>query len=202
MDKFYPGVLPNNENVHFKLLCRKFIEMVRREAESNMAGGSRRSKGHPQDMEIDDMDVEDGPVKNLEMASEALIFGQKLAAEYSNDPSEEVRRALHDIFSLMAYANPLKEKDVAHLLDRKGRAVVAEELNSAILRKLPRLSLSLGLEILTRNAESLGRSSRSGLENLYAQTSVLLDDIGQGGGPGAFITIQNTVLDQIPKPQF
>ncbi len=49
-------------------------------------------------------------------------------------------------------------------------------------------------------AVSLGKSSRSALENLYAQTSVLLDDLRQEGGPGAFVTLQG-IIDDIPKQQ-
>lgn len=45
---------------------------------------------------------------------------------------------------------------------------------------------------------SLGKSSRAALENLYAQTSVLLEDLRQDGGDGAFVTVQS-VIDDIPK---
>lgn len=49
---------------------------------------------------------------------------------------------------------------------------------------------------------SLGKSSRAALENLYAQTSVLLEDLRQDGGDGAFVTVQS-VIDQIPsEPSF
>lgn len=49
---------------------------------------------------------------------------------------------------------------------------------------------------------SLGKSSRAALENLYAQTSVLLEDLRQDGGDGAFVTVQS-VIDQIPlSPTF
>jgi len=138
--RYYPTVLEKNEQVRFKLRCRKFVEMVRREAELNLMGGDRRNNGHHQDMEIDDMDMEGGG-ENQDLADEALTYGQNLAAEYSDDRREEVIKALQDIFSLMAYTNPLKEKEVEHLLDRKGRAAVAEELNSAILRASPSLSV-------------------------------------------------------------
>lgn len=45
---------------------------------------------------------------------------------------------------------------------------------------------------------SLGKSSRAALENLYAQTSVLLEDLRQDGGDGAFVTVQS-VIEQIPS---
>lgn len=44
--------------------------------------------------------------------------------------------------------------------------------------------------------ESLGKSSRAALENLYAQTSVLLDDLAETGGPGAFVTLKS-IVDEV-----
>lgn len=46
---------------------------------------------------------------------------------------------------------------------------------------------------------SLGKSSRAALEKLYAQTTVLLEDLRQDGGDGAFVSIRD-VVDGIPKP--
>lgn len=44
---------------------------------------------------------------------------------------------------------------------------------------------------------SLGKSSRAALETLYAQTSVLLDDLRQEGGDGCFVSVKD-VVDEIP----
>lgn len=145
---YYPQVLKENEHVFFRLKCRKFIEMIRREAEINLVGGDRRShnNGHSraplmdEDMELDeDIDDFDGRMDSgggsRDLTQVALLYGQSLQAEYAGDKRREVRAALEEIFSLMAYQNPLKEPKVAHLLERKGRVAVAEELNSAILRE-------------------------------------------------------------------
>lgn len=35
---------------------------------------------------------------------------------------------------------------------------------------------------------------------MYAQTSVLLDDLAETGGPGAFVTLQS-VIDEIDEPK-
>lgn len=131
--------------------CRKFIEMVRLAAEMRTAVEGKKSNGHvasdyhAQDMDVDlngasydHMDTEDGPKKPIgidELELETLMYGQSLQAEYKDDPRREVTEALENIYALLAYTNPLKAKDVAHLLDKKGRVAVAEELNSAILRK-------------------------------------------------------------------
>lgn len=142
---YYPSVLEEHEQVHFRLRCRKFIEMIRREAELNLGGDRRTHNGHShpptgEDMEIDD-DVDEDDENGMDLSGSgdltqvALLYGQSLQGEYAGDERREIRTALEEIFSLMAYQNPLKEDKVAHLLDRKGRVAVAEELNSAILRK-------------------------------------------------------------------
>lgn len=149
---FYPQVLEEHEQVYFRLRCRKFIEMIRREAEMNLVGGGgpkgnhatanvSGNNGHSQppaveEMELDeDMEDLDGTPDQRDLTQDALLYGQTLQAEYLGDERPEVHAALNEIFGLMAYPNPLKERKVAHLLDRKGRVAVAEELNSAILRE-------------------------------------------------------------------
>ncbi|KJR80514.1 uncharacterized protein SPSK_05331 [Sporothrix schenckii 1099-18] len=209
----YPTVLRQNETVHFHLQCRKFIEMIRKEAELNIVGSghgtrnangstngadpsqaggdaARQANGHNPQMDVDDvMMVEDSGTAESQPAdqpvSQALVqnavrYGQYLQIEFNSDMRPKIQNALNEIFSLLAYPNPLKQPEVAHLLDQRGRVAVAEELNSAILL-------------------STGKSSRSALENLHAQTNVLLEDLRQNGGPGSFVTIQG-VLDGIPQP--
>ena len=158
---FYPHVLRDNENVYFRLKCRRFIEMIRQGAEiqssSSSTNGTKKSNGHNGDwyddiinheMELDDhqsqnhhwnrdrMDIEESSdqVVYQKLLNETLKYGQDLQAEFRDDPRREVTKALDEAFSLMAYQDPLNAKAVSHLLDPGGRVAVAEELNSAILR--------------------------------------------------------------------
>jgi hypothetical protein len=191
-DKHYPHVLKNNQHVYFKLKCRKFVEMVRKAAECSY-GHDKKSNGHYYDDIPNQMDVDENSLSDLmeddtdlqtgtsALLRETITYGQALEAEFRHDSRREVGKALDDIFALLAYPNPLQVKEIAPLLDRKGRVTVAEELNSAIL-------------------SSLGKSSRSALENLYGQTSVLLDYLREDGGPGSLVSIQS-VIDEIPKSQ-
>jgi hypothetical protein len=148
---FYPYVLENNQQVYFKLKCRKFIEMVRKAAEYS-SGNGKTSNGHsyddiPNEMDVDESglsgnmedDVMDSQTDPGTLLNETIGYGQALQAEFKNDPRREIGKALNDIFALLAYPNPLQVKEIAHLLDRKGRVTVAEELNSAILCKFPNL---------------------------------------------------------------
>lgn len=132
--------------------------MVRLAAEVQNANSriSKKSNGHSgdyyddiisHDMELDDhpnpgnydrMDTEELPEsqsEHLRLLQETLIYGAELQAEFKDDPRREVKKGLDDIFALMAYQDPLNAKQVSHLLDPEGRMAVAEELNSAILRK-------------------------------------------------------------------
>ncbi|EEU45534.1 uncharacterized protein NECHADRAFT_69522 [Fusarium vanettenii 77-13-4] len=190
---YYPHVLEDNEHVYFRLRCRRFIELVRKAAQLNMLNETKSSNGHgsnaaPQSMDIDlngsdtaawEADGGENAAELAELERSMLEYGQKLQEEYANDPRKEVSKALNEIWALVAYQNPLKEPQVSHLLDRRGRVAVAEELNSAILL-------------------SLGKSSRAALEKLYAQTSVLLEDLRQDGGEGAFVSVDDA-WDGIPR---
>ncbi|KAH6655534.1 SPRY domain-containing protein [Truncatella angustata] len=194
---YYPNVLKDNEQVYFRLRCRKFIEKVWRSSclSNHEKISSKKSNGHAVDdnlneMDLDEddysdqMDTQDTPELVSEEAvtaslNETIAYGCELQEEFKDDSRREVRKTLQDVFSLMAYTNPPKEKDLAHFFTRKARATVAEELNSAIL-------------------SSLGRSSRSALETLYGQTSVLLDYLREDGGPGSFVTVEG-LIDEIPK---
>ncbi|KAI1389703.1 SPRY domain-containing protein [Hypoxylon trugodes] len=190
---FYPLVLAENREVSFKLQCRKFIEMVRKSAELSHAS-AKKSNGHsfddtPNKMDVDGNGFQDQMEEdNLEpqtdqdqLLTEAIEYGQELQEKFKNESNREITKTLDEVFSLLAYSDPLQAKEVSHLLDRKGRVAVAEELNSAIL-------------------SSLGKSSRSALENLYGQTSVLLDYLRVDGGPGSLVSIQS-IIDEVPKLQ-
>lgn len=96
------------------------------------------------DMELDDqlnsiddwdkMDTEevDNSMRYQNLLQETLEYGQELQLEFREDGRREVKKALEETFSLLAYEDP-KTSVVAHLLEPSGRVPVAEELNSAIL---------------------------------------------------------------------
>ncbi|WEW59838.1 hypothetical protein PRK78_005319 [Emydomyces testavorans] len=193
----YGSVLEDNPQIYFRLRCRKFIEIVRSysEPETSQSGKQPKSaKGtvgdgigdiFAHDMELDDqmqdlqsteeMDTETEPAsKDLYHAKEALEYGQQLKADYMNDEKKQYEKSLNDIFSLVAYSDP-RSSPHGHLLDPSGRVAVAEELNAAIL-------------------VSLGKSSVAALERLYQQTEVLINEISEGGGVGAFINVRNDFL--------
>ncbi|CAG7917347.1 unnamed protein product [Penicillium olsonii] len=170
---YYGNVLEENPQIHFKLRCRKFLEMMRHSNEISTHTPSARSHEHAvfdHEMELDN--ETDGSFNQL--LTEAVQYGQQLRADYPNDENGGDKKLLDDIFSLVAYPDP-KRSVHGHYLETKGRAAVAEELNSAIL-------------------VSLGKSSAAALERLYQQTEVLVNEISEDGGAGAFINVRNDVL--------
>lgn len=74
----------------------------------------------------------DNSMKYHTLLQETLEYGQELQLEFREDGRREVKKALEETFSLLAYEDP-KTSVVAHLLEPSGRVPVAEELNSAIL---------------------------------------------------------------------
>lgn len=141
-DMFYPQVLQDNEQVYFKLRCRKFIEMVRKAAELSMKYDSNRGGEQEMDLDLngshgwaDNMDTDGGDhrAELTKLETKMLKYGQSLQGEFAGDSRKEIGKALNEIWALVAYKNPLKEPQVSHLLEERGRVTVAEELNSAIL---------------------------------------------------------------------
>jgi hypothetical protein len=108
--------------------------------------GIKAENGFDGDMDIDDpphddsewgsMDVEEDDVKNALDA--AVEYGQQLCVRFSSDTRPEIKKPLEEAFSLLAYTDP-RSSVLAHLLDEDGRVADAEELNSAILGRVPSL---------------------------------------------------------------
>ena len=129
---YYTSVLEENPRIHFKLRCRKFLEMMRRSNELSNRPSSANSNEHAvfdHEMELDD-DTDSSAFNTL--LTEAVQYGQQLRADYPNDENGGDKKLLDDIFSLVAYPDPKRSVN-GHYLETKGRVAVAEELNSAIL---------------------------------------------------------------------
>lgn len=66
------------------------------------------------------------------LLNEAIEYGKELKAEFSSDPRPAVKQMLQDIFALLGYSN-IRESIISGLIDSKGRAEIAEDVNAAIL---------------------------------------------------------------------
>lgn len=96
------------------------------------------------DMELDDaphgsedwdkMDTEESNMSTnyQELLQDTVRYGQELRNEFRDDRSKISVETFRDMWSFYAYDDP-RTSPIAHMLDRRGRVPVAEELNSAIL---------------------------------------------------------------------
>jgi hypothetical protein len=185
---YFPKVLQDNPHILFKLRCRKFLEMMCKCSDSSSAATTDANRGE-EEMEVDDgysdgegMDTEDpaptttvdDTAKFHDLLTEAVQYGQQLRMDYPSDEYGSDKQYLEDIFSLVAYPDP-RSSVHGHHLDASGRIAVADDLNAAIL-------------------VSLGKSSTAALELLYSQTEVLVNELSEDGGTGAFINIRSDFM--------
>ncbi|PKC12257.1 SPRY-domain-containing protein [Rhizophagus irregularis] len=109
------------------------------------------------------------------MIEAAMRFGQELQDDYRDDNREEIKKALEETFSLLAYTDP-RNSVVSYLLDPSGREPVANALNSAIL-------------------VSQGKPPIPPLERVYRQSSVVLNELARNGvGSSAFVNLRKDCL--------
>ena len=202
-DKFYPSVFKDNEMTHFRLKCRKLVEMIGVVSEvsthsSTNNNSTSKIQQHQQphqdehmedvfgrDMDMDDHSSGGGEWERMEVEEEengiaqvkepldaAVQYAQKLRSDFQADKRPEIRKALEESFSLVAYQDP-KKSILSHLFDEDGRIAVAEELNSAILGEssilhqfkesssnLP-ISISISREILYGPSRKAGTTNYS-----------------------------------------
>ena len=189
----YPAVLRDNPRIYFRLRCRRFVEMMRQPSSPPTPRTKSSKQTHhvdvfEQDMELDEPDDWDKMETDSDPMVEALRYAQELQLEYKDDRSREVKDALHDIFALFAYEDP-RTSPMMQLTDPSGRVPVAEELNSAILG----MCCSDVLEY-ANGVVSLGKSSSAAIERLCQQTEVLVSDVSDHGGSGAFVNLHGDFL--------
>lgn len=183
--KFYPKVFQDNPDILFQLQCRRFVEIIC-SAEAQLNSHSDTSVQHnagspnssPEKRKRDDMDgapyIANGQ-KSQKHTLAALQFGQELNSTYGNSDNPEIRKALLDTFSLLAYQKA-SESAVAHLLDPAGREPVANRLNSAIL-------------------VSQGRPPIPSLELLFRQSCLVTKHLVDSSvGDGSFINVHKDCL--------
>ncbi|KAJ4365465.1 hypothetical protein N0V95_000400 [Ascochyta clinopodiicola] len=202
---YYPSVLRDNENIYFKLRCRKFIEMIRdcnelntqcQPADTAKSFGSSNVRNstatdeYDFQMELDEQFGVNNPTPSLGVDNEDDLEDkqaklQQLTAntiaygqELGAEFANDPRREVKQALKdtfALIAYENAKESTLAPLLEIDGRVPVAEELNSAIL-------------------VSLGKSSSAALERLVQQTEALVDVLADDGGPGAFINVRKDFL--------
>ncbi|KAA8916878.1 hypothetical protein TRICI_000997 [Trichomonascus ciferrii] len=109
LEHSFPSVLTNNDLIHFKLRCRKFVELFR--------------------LSLQDENDDD-------RLGEVIQYGEELRRDYKDDPRAYVGETLKTIFSLYAYPDATtiaNDPAVSQLFDQNQLAPLADEVNSEIL---------------------------------------------------------------------
>ncbi|BGP42022.1 hypothetical protein JCM10449v2_006019 [Rhodotorula kratochvilovae] len=172
LEAHYPTALHDDAavdasgGIHFRLRCRVFIEaaLALSRAGRDPAGADAAAPS---------------PGAGAAGGLDALLaLGQALHAGYGADARPAVREELQAVLGLMAYADPEREATgrTRTLLDERERALVADEVNAAVLRasNLPPMP---ALEALYRHA---------------AATVQLAGDVGVGSA--AMVDVRREVL--------
>ncbi|KAF3923865.1 hypothetical protein ABW21_db0207424 [Orbilia brochopaga] len=203
---YYPQVLVHNEQINFRLRCRKFIEMMRQSAEllnggrkkaPPAPGSGSRNKGrtfetYAEDEDVD-MDEDDGETKSdWDMDNGA--------DDYNNGVSTDALGPADMLEKLLEYGQQMQRdfKDKPELQDEM------EEVFSLWAYPDPMVSPVAHLLSIDGRAPvaealnsailvSLGKSSKAPLERLVQQTTVLLRELGEEGGSAAFVNLHNWI---------
>ncbi|TPX63230.1 hypothetical protein SpCBS45565_g06791 [Spizellomyces sp. 'palustris'] len=173
---FYPSILPQNQHLDFQLRSQKFVEMIR--ALSGTPEARLDDGGNAMDVDDDDSAASGGASSSqlpADSMRDVVQFGQDLQKEFGSSESEEVRNALVETYSLVAYSEPATSP-VAYLLDPSNRILVADAVNGAIL-------------------VSQHRPAVPAIENIYRQTCVAVQELVKAGnGAAAFINVEKECL--------
>lgn len=192
--KRHPSSTLNGHSHHPALYGDVFVNDMELDEHSTVPAADADGTDHDwEKMETEDAtnNNDDANTRYKDSLAEMISYGQELRREFGDDSGKE--KALEDTFHLIAYDDPMRYK-VAHLLEPAGRTPVAEELNGAILGKPQRCQSILNQCSLTHRPVSLGKLSSSSLERLYQQTEVLIDELSEEGGPGAFVNVAKDII--------
>ncbi|KAJ1982649.1 hypothetical protein H4R35_000172 [Dimargaris xerosporica] len=189
----YPKVFQSNESVYFRLRCQLFVELMRRAGGAQAVSMLEDQGDLDLDAESGDdathvsleqsgsgvvgMELESYPnslangakppttLTAADFLRRALRCGRRLQRDYTNNSGESMRKALVEIFALLAYPDPA-HSPVAYLLDESRRADLVHMLNEEIL--------------VSQNKPRIPP-----LEMAYAQSKVVLDELVKHGSAAA-----------------
>ncbi|KAJ8105068.1 hypothetical protein OPT61_g10403 [Boeremia exigua] len=205
---YYPSVLHNNENIYFKLRCRKFIEMIRECNELNTQCQSPHTSKRS---------ATSIPTKRNSTATDEYDFQMELDEQFGvNNPTPslddiDVEDELEDKQTKLAqltantiaygqelraeFANDLR-KEVKQALNDTFALIAYENARESSLAPLLETDgrVPVAEELNSAILVSLGKSSSAAIERLVQQTEALVTELADDGGPGAFINVRKDFL--------
>ncbi|KAG9188374.1 ran-binding protein [Alternaria panax] len=215
---YYPSVLRDNENIYFKLRCRKFIEMIRRCGELNAqcqsapASTSKRSTASTTNQRsstaTDEYDFEMELDEQLGVHNSPPSWDNKdqddeLKDGDDDDMEDKVAKSERATSETIAYGMELKSefandprREVKRALEDTFALIAYADARESSLAPLLEISgrAPVAEELNSAILVSLGKSSSAALERLIQQTEALVNELADDGGPGAFINVQKDFL--------
>lgn len=217
---YYPSVLRENENIYFKLRCRKFIEMIRRCNELNpqyhqsSTQSSRRYPGHVPNTRnsttTDEYDFEMELDEQLGVHNSTPSWENKDededdddALEDEDDAEDKEAQYLQLTDETIKYGMELKSefandprREIKRALEDTFALIGYENPRESSLAPLLDVAgrVPVAEELNSAILVSLGKSSSAALELLLQQTEALITSLSEDGGPGAFINLQRDFL--------
>ncbi|KAF2128100.1 SPRY-domain-containing protein [Dothidotthia symphoricarpi CBS 119687] len=207
---YYPSVLRDNENIYFKLRCRKFIEMIRRSNELREQSHSvptplskRSAASNPinRNSAIDDYDFEmelddqlnpswDNQDQNDDMDDEDDMEDMQAKVQQQENETLTYGQELQAEFA----NDPRRE--VQRALRDTFALIAYENVKQSTLAPLLDVAgrVPVAEELNSAILVSLGKSSSAALERLVQQTEALVAELATDGGPGAFINVRRDFL--------
>ncbi|EOA91420.1 hypothetical protein ACJQWK_03343 [Exserohilum turcicum] len=214
---YYPSVLRENENIYFKLRCRKFIEMIRRCGELNAqchsaSAPSKRSTGMAQnnrnstateeydfEMELDEQLGVHNPPPSWDNKDQ----DDELDDEDEEDMQDKEARSARATDETIAYGMELKaefandpRREVKKALEDTFALIAYPDARESMLAPLLEVAgrAPVAEELNSAILVSLGKSSSAALERLVQQAEALVTELADDGGPGAFVNVRRDFL--------
>ncbi|USP79122.1 uncharacterized protein yc1106_06396 [Curvularia clavata] len=203
---YYPSVLRENENIYFKLRCRKFIEMIRRCGELNAQcqgqSTAKRSANSVQNKRnstgTEEYDFE------MELDEQLGVHNPPPSWDDDQDDMEDREaKSARATDETIAYGMELKaefandpRREVKKALEDTFALIAYPDARESMLAPLLEVSGRgpVAEELNSAILVSLGKSSSAALERLVQQAEALVTELADDGGPGAFINVRKDFL--------
>lgn len=209
----YPNVFKENEMIHFRLKCRKLVEMIRLVSEASSHSSSynhshshlklQQYKHHShhddhmedvfgRDIEIDDHSSGAGEWEKLEGMDKMDV-----------DEEEDNSRLRGPLDDAVKYAQQLRvdfkadtRPEIQKALEESFSLVAYQDPKNSVLSHIfdEDGRVAVAEELNSAILVSLGKSSIAPLERLVQQVTALAQELSEDGGPAAFVNIHSDIL--------
>ncbi|KAH4048375.1 protein SSH4 [Parastagonospora nodorum] len=213
---YYPSVLRDNENIYFKLRCRKFIEMIRHCNELNAQCQpvptpiSKRSTASTQnkrnstatdeydfEMELDEQLGVHNPTPSWDDREDNEELDEEDGMEDKEIKRDQMTQDMlkYGMELQAEFANDPR-REVKRALEDTFALIAYERPTDSALAPLLETAgrVPVAEELNSAILVSLGKSSSAALERVVQQTEALVNELADDGGSGAFINVRRDFL--------